>query len=106
MTYAQRDASSDHAKRLRKRGGMHMKKLRENAGLTQRELALAVDINYYTFISQLENGSGRVPPNLYEKFAKALGVKPAVMAKKLLMYYDPFVYKALFGVPTKKDLQP
>jgi len=104
--YAQRDAGTEEAKRLRKRGGRYLKELRERAEITQRDLAEAVGMRYYTFISQLENGTGRVPPDQLEAFASALGVDVGDFAKKLLMYYDPHYYKALFGLPTKGDLDP
>jgi hypothetical protein len=67
-------------------------------------LAQTVGLQYYTFISQVENGTGRVPPHLYEKFADALGVGVADFAKHMLMYYDPFTYKALFGPRTKEHI--
>ena len=43
---------------LRQDAGRWLKELRESKRLTQRDLALGVGAEYYTFISQLENGRG------------------------------------------------
>ena len=50
--------------------------MREKRGLSQRDLARKVGADYYTFISQLENGHGRIPPDRYLVRACALGVEP------------------------------
>ncbi len=55
-----------------------------------------LDLEYYTFISQLENGRGRVPTNKYRDYARAVGVDEKVFVKKLLMFYDPISYEILF----------
>lgn len=91
-------------KQLRKKGGLYLKKLRESAGLTQRELAVKLGLNYYTFISQIESGKGRVPPDQYEKWAAALGVNVSEFVRKLLVFYDPMTFQALFGTPRNEDV--
>ena len=63
---------------------------------TQRALADKLKLSYYAFISQVETGTARVPPENLVGWAKALGVDPQEFAKKLLSYYDPHTYKALF----------
>jgi transcriptional regulator with XRE-family HTH domain len=103
--YSQKDASSEHAKAMRKKAGTWLKKLRERAELTQRDLATRVGWEYYTFVSQIEAGKGRVPPQMYEAYADTLGVDVQDFTKKMLMFYDPFTYKLLFGQPTKRDLE-
>ena len=80
----------------RKEGGAWLRRLREERGLSQRQLAQALNIEYYTFISQVEAGRGRVPPERYEDLAKALGVPPRALVKQLLFFYDPFTYRFLF----------
>ena len=62
MVHTAYDASSEQSKRLRKVAGKYLAQLRKDADLTQRLLADAVGLDYYTFISQLECGAGRVPP--------------------------------------------
>ncbi len=94
--YAQQKRNSEEAKRLRKQGGAWLKSLREEAGLTQRELAEKVGLDYYTFISQVENGVGRVPPNMLIEYSRAVGLSPQNFTKKLLSYYDPHTFRALF----------
>ncbi|MFN3460300.1 MAG: helix-turn-helix domain-containing protein [Oceanibaculum sp.] len=89
-------ASTD-SKLLRQEAGQWLKHLRESRKLTQRELAERVNINYYTFISQIEAGKGRVPPESYQLWADALGVDRVEFVKCLLSFYDPFTYRALFG---------
>lgn len=84
-------------KMLRERGGAWLKKLREDAGLSQRQLAEAVDVGYYTFISQIESGRGRIPSDRYGEWARALKVDPQSFVCTLLSYYDPSIYAILFG---------
>src|SRR5262249_32695203 len=57
---------------LRREGGRWLRKRRESVGLSQRELAERVGAEYYTFISQLETGRGRIPPDRYKQWATAL----------------------------------
>jgi len=94
--YAQYARSSDHARRLRQEAGRWLKSLREGQGLTQRELAERVGLRYYTFVSQIEGGAGRVPPDQYESWATALAVEPRAFAEAMLRYYDPFTHRLLF----------
>jgi transcriptional regulator with XRE-family HTH domain len=97
-----KEISKEAAKKLRKQGGKYLKKLRSASGLTQRELAEKTGFKYYTFISQIENGAGRIPPNLYAAYAKAVGVKQADFVKDMVKFYDPYTYKCLFGPVAKK----
>lgn len=88
--------TSPLAKLLRKRAGAYLKGLRNDAGLTQAELAKRLDLDYYTFISQIELGTARVPSELIEPYARALGRPVQEVAKQLLFYLDPYMYRALF----------
>lgn len=81
---------------LRRAGGQWLRKLREHRGFSQRELAKRVGADYYTFISQLETGRGRVPPDRYQLWAEALGIDAKLFVKTLLQYYDPVTYAVLF----------
>ena len=82
---------------LRKQAGKWLKEARDTAGLSQRELAAAVGIEYYTFISQLESGRGRVPADRYAAFAKALHIEPREFAITMMKYNDPITYNLVFG---------
>ena len=82
---------------LRKEAGLWLKELREKRGLSQRQMAEKVGGNYYTFISQLESGRGRIPPDRYLVWAEVLGVEPKFFVRNLLRSYDPVTYSILFG---------
>ncbi len=81
---------------LRQAAGAWLKEQREAAGLSQRELARMLELEYYTFISQLENGRGRIPAQRYRDWAGALKLDEKAFVKKLLMFYDPISYEILF----------
>jgi transcriptional regulator with XRE-family HTH domain len=84
------------ARRLRKQAGGWLRELRNHAGLSQVELAERLGLKYYTFISQVENGFGRVPTDAMETWAKALGIPPSDFARHLLAHYDPELHRLLF----------
>ncbi len=94
-THAQRRADPN-VQELRKAAGAWLRTLRERKGLSQRDLAGQVGAEYYTFISQLETGRGRIPPDRYQSWAKALDIDPRSFVKTLLSYYDPVTYRVLF----------
>jgi transcriptional regulator with XRE-family HTH domain len=83
--------------RLRKQAGLWIRGLRSDAGLTQLELAKRVGQAWYTYISQIECGSNRVPKADYDKWAAALNQDPSEFAKTCMSFYDPETYKAIFG---------
>jgi transcriptional regulator with XRE-family HTH domain len=92
-------ASADpRAKLLRKQAGAWLKELRTDAGLSQMQLADRLGYKYYTFISQIENGFGRLPTDSMEAWARALGVNPSHFAKKLISFYEPELYRLLYEV--------
>ena len=81
---------------LRKDAGRWLKERREERGLSQRQLAEMIGVEYYTFISQLETGRGRIPPDKYRTWAHALGMDPREFVLALLPFYDPTTYGILF----------
>jgi len=95
-THPQR-RSTKLTQKLRNEAGAWLRELREKRGLSQRDLAERVGAEYYTFISQLENGRGRIPPDRYLVWAEALGVEPRAFVRRLMSYYDPVTYKIIFG---------
>jgi transcriptional regulator with XRE-family HTH domain len=95
MQFAKADAE---AKQLRKQAGGWLKELRAAAKLSQIQLAQILGFKYYTFISQVENGFGRVPTESMEAWARALDADPSEFARKLLSYYEPELYRLLFEV--------
>lgn len=89
------DSAADH-KSLRREAGDWLKELRVRAGLSQQELADRLGLKYCTFISQVENGFGRVPVESMEVWARALNRDPADFARKLVACYDPELHRLLF----------
>jgi transcriptional regulator with XRE-family HTH domain len=94
-THPQQGHASEAAQ-LRREAGRWLKGLREAKGLSQRELARRLAIEYYTFISQIESGRGRIPPERYETWAAALDVDLRYFVRTLMSYYDPVTYRILF----------
>jgi transcriptional regulator with XRE-family HTH domain len=94
-TNPQRRNASDVLE-LRKEAGRWLKERRETCGLSQRQLADKVGAEYYTFISQVEMGRGRVPPDKYRVWSEALGLDTRDFVLALLPYYDPVTYEILF----------
>lgn len=101
-----RDVGSERTRVLRKEVGRWLASLRQQAGLSQRELADAVGSEFYTFISQIENGKGRIPPNKYGSWADAVRMDRKDFVKTLLSYYDPFTHDILFGEAAPLDTLP
>ena len=63
----------------------------------QRQLADRVGAEYYTFISQLETGRGRIPPDRYQAWAEALSLPPRDFVREILRFYDPITHAILFS---------
>lgn len=88
--------ASQNVRRLRQEAGEWLRALREHKRLSQRQLAARVGLDYYTFVSQLEAGRGRIPPDRYEAWAEALGVDAQSFVRELMRYYDPVTFGLLF----------
>jgi transcriptional regulator with XRE-family HTH domain len=100
-THPQR-RSAKLTQKLRSEAGRWLRELREKRGFSQRELAKKVGAEHYTFISQLELGRGRIPPDRYLVWADALGIKPSEFVRRLMSYYDPVTYSIIFGRPPRR----
>jgi transcriptional regulator with XRE-family HTH domain len=81
---------------LRKKAGAWLRARRCELGLSQRELACRVNMEYYTFISQIEAGRGRVPADRLRDWSVALEMAPREFAINLMKYYDPHTYEMVF----------
>jgi len=88
---------TEEIRALRKLGGQWLKKRRETVGLSQREFAKVVGLPYYTFISQVESGTARIPQEHYEIWARALEIPVTGFAREMLKYYDPIIFDLLFS---------
>ena len=76
---------------------------REAAGLSQRELAERVEVGYYTFVSQIEAGRGRIPSERYSIWASALDMDARDFVRRIMAYYEPTTYEILFGDRRRHD---
>ena len=85
------------AHELRRDGGKWLKEKREQANLSQRQLAAKVGAEYYTLISQLETGRGKVASDQYLIWAEALNIAPQEFAHAMMRFYDPVTYDILFS---------
>lgn len=103
MATSMTDRKSPTSLLMRKRFGSHLRQMREEAGLTQRDIAAHLGYDYYTQVSQIERGLGRVPPEDIGTWAKLLKQDPKDFAKLVLYWTDPFIYQALYGINPYDD---
>ncbi|WP_336491706.1 helix-turn-helix domain-containing protein [Methylobacterium nigriterrae] len=89
--------ASEEVQDLRREGGRYLRERREARGLSQRQLAALIGVEYYTFVSQIETGRGRIPPDSYRIWAEALGVEAREFVRNLMRYYDPVTHDILFA---------
>ena len=92
----QQKLALDEVQELRREGGRYLRQMREARGLSQRNLASLIGAEYYTLVSQIETGRGRVPPDRYLAWSSALGIDPSVFVRNLMRFYDPVTYEILF----------
>lgn len=98
----QQRLATEEVQDLRREGGRWLRDLREARGLSQRQMAILIGAEYYTLVSQIETGRGRVPPDRYLSWASALDVDPSVFVRDLMRFYDPITHGILF----KTDAAP
>jgi hypothetical protein len=60
------------------------------------DLAIRLGFKYYAFISQVETGFTRLPPQKIEAWASAVGADPPLFAKRLLSFYEPELHRVLY----------
>lgn len=88
-------ATASAARKLRRSLGQWLKERREAKGLTQADLGLALGIKYYSFISQVENGIGRIPQELYGPWADSIGVAREEFAWMAISRLEPGLFEML-----------
>lgn len=91
------ERQADTTQELRRAAGEWLRSQRERCGFSQTDLARALGLDYYTFISQIENGRGRIPSNRYADWADALSIGRRDFAVKMMHFYDPITYDLVFG---------
>lgn len=92
----QHNRESPAVLKLREECGIWLRGLREAVGISQREFSRLLGFEYYSFISQIETGRGRIPTDQIEAWAKLCKVPPRDFARTLLKYYDPINYRLIF----------
>lgn len=88
---------------LRIDAGIWLRAHREACGLSQRGLAQKIGAVYYTFVSQIEAGRGRIPPDRYAAWAKSLDIDPRIFAVHMLKFYEPSTHALIFGTEMDPD---
>lgn len=96
-------ATGDDLKTLRREFGAWLKARREDTGLTQADLAEKLGLKYYSFISQVENGIGRIPQDVYPRWADALGIAPEDFAATAIRHLEPGLHRMLFPAQDRKS---
>jgi transcriptional regulator with XRE-family HTH domain len=88
--------SSPETQELRREAGKLLKHLREKAGLSQRSFSAEIGSPLYTFVSQVETGRGRVPPDQIRVWANAYGIEARAFLLMIMRFYDPETFAVLF----------
>ena len=97
MVAATSRLEDDGRRDLRVQAGVWLRARREELNMSQRELAESVGTLYYTFISQIEGGRGRIPPERYAAWAEALKIEQRDFAICMLQFYEPATHALIFG---------
>jgi transcriptional regulator with XRE-family HTH domain len=85
------------SKIMRRRFGSKVQLMRESVGKTQRDMAEALNLDYYTMVSQIERGVSKIPVQDVAKWAELLQ-QPLRDFTVLYMYWnEPALYTGLFG---------
>ena len=84
--------------------GNIIKEKRISEGYSQKGLADALGIEYYTMISQIELGYMAVPPSLWVPLEDKLRFEPAELSILCLSEYQPNIFAALFGNASRDEI--
>ncbi len=88
--------SDERKERNRENLGTVLRDARVKEGYTQKALASALGLEYYTMISQMELGYISIPAALWVNIAMVLRLNSSEWVLKCLREYQPEVFKALF----------
>ncbi|WP_336491703.1 helix-turn-helix domain-containing protein [Methylobacterium nigriterrae] len=88
--------SSPETQELRREAGKLLKHLREKAGHSQRSFSAEIGSPIYTFVSQVETGRGRVPPDQVRVWANAYGIEARTFLQMIMRFYDPESFAVLY----------
>jgi transcriptional regulator with XRE-family HTH domain len=96
--------TNEHRMMLRQLGSTWLREQRVRVRLSQRAVSDKLGIDSHTFISAIESGGPSLPEDRWEEYAQILEIDWQEFCKTMLMYFMPEIYKALFGAPSKKEL--
>lgn len=91
---------------LRREAGAWLKLKRLDRGLSQSQLAAKLGSDHYTFISQIEIGKSRIPPERYLDWARALDIPEREFIRHMLRFYDPAIHAVMFREERKSRRSP
>lgn len=77
--------------------GLIIKNKRTEEGYTQKALADAIGVEYYTMISQMELGYISIPASLWIPLADKLKLDEIEWVLRCVHEYYPEIYRALFN---------
>lgn len=83
--------------------GKLLKEARVEQGFTQKALAEALGLEYYTMISQMELGYISIPASIWGPIAVTLKMDESDWVLRCLHEYQPDVYRALFHNRTLRE---
>jgi hypothetical protein len=72
--------------------------------MSQKDLADAIGLQYYTMVSQMELGYISVPASLWVPISNALSLDRVDWVLECLLEIQPQVFFALFGKRPRDDL--
>ncbi|MEM9393775.1 MAG: helix-turn-helix transcriptional regulator [Pseudomonadota bacterium] len=96
--------SDDRKQRYKDKLGAAIKAARIKTGYTQKGLASELGLEYYTMVSQMEQGHIAIPATLWIPIATALDLDRDTWVLRCLHEYQPNVYKALFGRRSRSEV--
>lgn len=85
--------------------GATIKRRRQELSMTQKDLGVKLGLNYYTMISQVENGYVTLPPALWAEVADALALDRVEWVATCLDHLHPDIFAALFGRASKAEVE-
>ena len=90
--------SESKKRRNHEKPGTMLKEARTEAGFTQKALADALGLEYYTMISQMELGYISIPASLWVPISDKTRIDKHRFVLRCLHEIMPEVYRALFGI--------
>ncbi|MDO5647384.1 helix-turn-helix transcriptional regulator [Paracoccus sp. (in: a-proteobacteria)] len=85
--------------------GNELRNKRTAAGFTQKALADAIGLEYYTMVSQMELGYIAIPPSLWVPIANTLCIDRHDWVLRCMREHYPEVKDALFGGKSRAEIK-